>query len=73
MRSQREIVSEKERESARAEGGLPSYNWEGGALARGWGARRYVGFWHKILVPNVSFADCCVLWAGIRGNSSQGA
>ena len=58
---------ERERETA---GGLEGVE---GAERMGWGPKRYVGFCHKIHVPNAIFADFFVSWAGFCGKSSQGA
>ena len=76
MRSPEEIVREKERERETAEGGLA--NCQGkedgwGAGGSSWRRKRYAGFCPKIPVPNVIFADFCVLWAGSCGNWRQGA
>ena len=76
VRSQTRIVREKERERETAEGGLANCQGkEGGWGAGGWSWRRkrYGGFCPKIPVPNVIFADFCVLWPGSCGNWRQGA
>ena len=70
----RNVKRERERETA--EGGLANcLGKEDGWGAGGWSWRRkrYGGFCHKIPVPNVFFADFCVLWAGSCGNLRQGA